>query len=630
MVDYSIFDSILDSAFIVDGDGKIVYCNDAAATLCQTSVRRLTGKVVLSDLLHVAEPNIFPFTADSQGRLSPTSFIETEFKLLKVERTGKVQLAIRPVDETSWAFFLRDVSLEEALHTKYRSELAQKEDYARNLEKLVEARTAELASVNQTLNAILDSLGQGFFTFNTYGDAGEVYTKACEDILEGAPKGRKAWVVLGVPDKELKQFQSWMDSLFKEVLPFDDLKPLGPSNFPHSKGRHVVLDYFPIRRDQTSITDVVVVATDKTAEYQAQKALEAERLYASMIVKFTKNKDQFLSFLASVRISMKQLKGLAESKWSAESVNESFRILHTLEGEAGTFSLSELRRLSRECQHVLEPFKGEANVPLRPVLSYLNSLKALSAGFEAFLVEQKDLIKLPDGEVSRTLEIPHADISAFLNDVKSLPSGDTMFAKGLDMFLKEPVEKRLKYFDGLIQTVAERLGKKVKPLKIQGGDLRIFPEPYERMFSSLVHAFRNAVDHGLESPEDREWGGKDPAGLISIMVKPSNRGMSLIVKDDGRGIDPAVIRKKLSDKFPEKDYASMSDEEIIQQVCQPGFSSRESVGEFSGRGVGLDALREEVVKVGGTLQVKSKVNEGTEIDIFIPDLSGSSSSLRSA
>jgi two-component system chemotaxis sensor kinase CheA len=628
MVDFNVFDSILDAVFVVMGDGKIVYCNDPAATLCQTSARRVIGKVLISDLITSATPGILPFNEESQGRTSPSPYLETEIGFTKDGSVGKVQLAVRPLDEEHWAFFLRDVTLEEALHSKYRSELAQKEDYARNLEKLVEARTAELRSVNQTLNAILDSLGQGFFTFNNYGDTGEVFTKACEDILEGTPKSRKAWVVLGVPEGELKQFQMWTDSLFKELLPFEDLKSLGPSNYPHSKGKFIVLDYYPIRREGSSISDVVVVATDKTAEHEAQKALEAERQFAAMIVKYTKNKDQFLQFLASVRQSIDRLTTLAHQPWTSASAGESFRILHTLEGEAGTFSLNDLRHLSREPQNILHTSKE--GLTAEALSAYSQSLENLRLGFEKFLNDQRDLIKIPQGEISRTLEVQQASVTKFLDEVKRLPSSAKVYEGGLDLFLREPIENRLRYYDGLVHSVAEKLGKKVHPIRIHGGEIRIFPEAYERFFSSLVHAFRNAVDHGLESPEEREWGGKDPAGLISVDVTSSAKGIHLEISDDGKGIDPAVIRKKLAEKFPDKDFSKATDEEVIQEVCNPGFSSRDSVGEFSGRGVGLDALKEEVLRIGGTLRLESKVNQGTKIEIDLPNLSGDSAMLRSA
>lgn len=626
---FSVFDSILDSAFVVDADGIVVYCNEPGATFCQSSVRRLVGKQSISDLLSVAEPGILPFNQESQGRLSPTPFIETQFTVTKSQKTGKAQVAVRPIDDKHWLFFIRDVSLEEALHSKYRSELAQKEDYARNLEKLVEARTAELNQVNQTLKAILNSLGQGFFTFNLDGDCGPVYTKACEDILEGAPVGKKAWEVLGVPAHEVEQFRKWMDSSFKELLPFDDMKPLGPSLFPHSQKRHITLEYYPIRRDN-AIAEIVVVATDKTAEIEAQRALEVERQYASMIVKYTKNKEQFLQFLSSVRQSLQVLNGICAHSMSAEDVNESFRILHTLEGEAGTFSLRELRANSRMSQQILEPYKGKPSLDKAAQDEYQKSLADLGAQFEGFIEENRGVIVLPEGEVTRMIEMSLPKVTDFLEEIERLPGSRAVSTKFREEFLKVPLESCLKYFDSLIQGVAERLGKKVKPLLIEGGDARIYPEPYQKVFSSLVHAFRNAVDHGLEMPDDREWGGKDPAGQIRVKTEINNGEIFMTIADDGKGINPEVIRAKLKEKFPNKDFAAQSDEEIIQQVCMPGFSSRDSVGEFSGRGVGLDALREEVLKMGGHLHIKSKIGEGTTLELRIPEFVQETATLRSA
>jgi two-component system chemotaxis sensor kinase CheA len=145
-----------------------------------------------------------------------------------------------------------------------------------------------------------------------------------------------------------------------------------------------------------------------------------------------------------------------------------------------------------------------------------------------------------------------------------------------------------------------------------------------------VHAFRNAADHGLEEPTEREWAGKDPAGQIRVAISRERGGFSFVISDDGRGIDPNVIREKLKAKFPDKDYSKQSDEEIIQNVSLPGFSSRDSVGEFSGRGVGLDALREEVLNIGGTLHLKSKVGQGTSIEIYLPELGSEMPVRRSA
>lgn len=621
MVDFSVFDSILDAVFVIDAEGKVLYCNDGAATLVQTSIRRIMGKTLLSDLIQVAEPGLLPFGENSPGRVTPTPFTETEITVTKAGKTGKAQLAVRPIDSAHWLFSLRDVSLEEALYAKFRSELAQKEDYARNLEKLVEARTAELNSVNQTLNAILNSLGQGFFTFGAEGDCGRVFTKACERVLEGSPLERKAWDVLRVPPAEQDQFRKWTESMFAEYLSFEDLKPLGPGFYPHSEGKRVVLDFYPIRREENAIKDIVVVATDKTAEYEAQIALEAERQYASMIVKFMKNRDQFLEYIASARESLAQLIRVASEPLDQAQVAEAFRILHTIEGEAGTFSLAELRYAARAAQHVLEPHKGGDGLPEAVRPAYLESLREMSARFEAFLLENQDIFRVTEGPARRRLEVPLENVHTFLNELQRVPNAQSIVHSYQDLFLRVPIEDRLKYFDALVQSTAEKLAKRVKPLKIEGGDVRIFPDFYKNVFSSLVHAFRNAVDHGLESPEEREWAGKDPAGQIAITIRSDAAGLHLTISDDGKGVDPSVIRAKLKTKYPEKNFDAMSDEDVIQEITRPGFSSRDAVGEFSGRGVGLDALREEVLKLGGELRVHSKVGSGTTLDIRLPELS---------
>lgn len=629
MVEFAVFDYLLDSVFVVDGDGKIVYCNETAATLCQSSVRRLSGKVMFHDVLEFTEKGLLPFNGESHGRNAPSPQIETAYTFKKIEKAGKTQLTVRPIgDGKHWVFFMHDVSLEETLAAKYKAELQKTEEYARSLEKMVEARTAELRKVNQTLNAILDSLGQGFFTFGADGQCGEVFTRACNEILEKIPKGLKADAVLGTPADPT--FAKWTETLFKEPLPFDDLKGLGPSIYPHSQNRHVVLEYYPIRQGK-AISDVVVVATDKTAEREAQLALEEERQYAGMVVKYLKNKDQFIQFLGSVRDYRNNLMKLAESPLNAEAINESFRVLHTIEGEAGTFSVRELRLASRECQHILEPFRAGAKMGPQEHEKYLNSLKAFGKSFDGFLEANKTIIELKSGSQSRSVEIEIGALTDFLADLAKLPAAEGLVHKGQDLFLKEAIGSRLKYFDGLVQSVAEKLGKKIKPLNIVGGELRIFPEPYQPIFSAMVHAFRNAVDHGLEGPDDREWGGKDPAGQITVRVKGDAKGgIDIEIEDDGRGIDPAVIREKLAEKFPNEDFSKLSDSDVVQRVCMPGFSSRETVGEFSGRGVGLDALREEVLKASGTFFIESKVGQGTCIKMHIPPLRLEPAMLRSA
>ncbi len=630
MLDFAVFDSILDSIFVIDRTGRITYCNDAAATFCETSVRRVVGKVFLQDVIQFAEVGIVPFTEESVGRNAPTPFIETAYHLPKATKAGKVQLAVRPIDANHWGVFIKDVSLEETLAAKYRNELAKTEEYARNLEKLVEARTVELRGVNQTLNAILDSLGQGFFTFDASGTCGSVYTKVCEDILEGVPLQRKAWEVLSVPPSEIPQFSKWMETVFAEPLPFDDLRGLGPNLFPHSKSRYVVLDYFPIRRDTKKISEIVVVATDKTTEHQAQLDLETERHFAAMIVKFLKNREQFTQFLQSIPGTLAQLRQLFSAESPAENLAEAYRVLHTLEGESGTFSLNEFRLLARSAQQVLEPFKDSRTISADGIRAVLGATARIGEVYDKFIAENSNLFQLDQLKQGRRVEIAAENVQAFLQKLQRMPDSSKLVEEYVDYFLKVPIESQLKYFDGLVQSVAVKLGKQVKPLEIEGGQVRIQQEAYQGLFSALVHAFRNAVDHGLEDPLEREWAGKDPKGLIRVKVEIDNDHLYMTVSDDGKGIDPERLRGVLKTKFPTRDFSQATDVEVMQSVFLPGFSSRESVGEFSGRGVGLDALREEVLNRGGTVHIRSTVGEGTAIVISLPEPMNPTALLRSA
>jgi two-component system chemotaxis sensor kinase CheA len=626
MLNYEVFDSILDAVFVVDNQTKVIYCNDAAATLCQTSVRRLTDKVMLQYLLDFTE-SIFPFSESSPGWNEPSPFVETSYRVLKSGKTGKVQLSIHPIkDVAQWIFVAHDVTLEESLHSKYHAELRQKEvyiaeiedarrkleDYSKNLERTVAQRTSQLSSMNESLNAVLNSLGQGFLTFDSSGSCGDVYTRACVNVLEINPQGRQISEVLKVPENKLVEFAMWIKALFSEALPFDDLKPLGPSFVAHTKGHHIVLDYFPIRAEG-KVREVVVVATDKTSEFKVMQQLEHERQQASMVVKFIKNKDQFLQFLLSTKHVLEQLENMSRKTLTHLQVQEALRMLHTLEGEAGTFSLWSVRIAARRAQTALEEFGHQPGVlPPHVLFFYQKQLHSVGDEFEAFLRENVDLIKMPKEGGARNIELDSDRLSEFNNLLVTHGIDLKVREKFENWFLSEPVEKRLNYYNDLAQNVAGNLGKKLKPLKIIGGDVMIRPEPYLSLFSSLVHVFRNAVDHGIEPPDERIWAEKDESGQIVVTFRETATGYELTIQDDGQGIDPSVIRKKLAKTHPQFNTSKQSDEEIIQNIFLPGFSSKDSIGEYSGRGVGMDAVWVEVVRLGGSVKVYSETGKGTK------------------
>ena len=155
---------------------------------------------------------------------------------------------------------------------------------------------------------------------------------------------------------------------------------------------------------------------------------------------------------------------------------------------------------------------------------------------------------------------------------------------------------------------------------ITGADTELDRTVIDEIGDPLVHIIRNAVDHGIESPEERKAAGKPETGRLEINAYQAGNQVLITVRDDGKGIDrDEVIRTALSKgHLTEEKLAEMSDEEIISLVFLPGFSTSEKVTDVSGRGVGMDVVRERITALGGTVRVTSQRGEGTTVTIQLP------------
>ncbi len=608
-MEYTFFDGLIDSVFVVGPDREVIYCNEAAAKLCDSSVKRLARRKPIFDFIEFSNKNLFIMPAGSVGLTEPAPYQEIEFTLKSNAKRGKVQLAIQPFKEPSgekrWVVIARDVTIEEVLHAKYHKQLEEKEsyiqqlqdarrkleDYSKNLEQMVETRTHEVKSANVMLNAIMNSLGQGFFGFDSNGDCLDFYTLACRDILEAAPAKQKVWDVLKVPTKERPTFNMWMKAVFSESLPFDSLRELGPSQFQHSQGRHIHLEYFPIRDDAGAIRNIVVVATDRTSEVLANQALEREKKFAKMIVKLVTNRRQFTQFLKSAAQSIDQIRA---TTFDEEERKALYRTLHTLEGEAGIHSVQELWVGARKCQQALQ---------LIDKTEFDKSLSEMRAQYEQFLSANRNLFRsLGVLEVDEQIEISRGEVKMLLRRFEKMGLEQKYRDVLVEQLEKEPVARLLSHYESALQLLSAKLEKKLAPLKIIGGEHRVFAEPYKNLFSSFIHLFRNCIDHGIELPEVRIAAGKPEDGHIEIRIEPFSRGndawMRIRISDDGAGIPP----------------------EILPRVFESGFSTRKEVGEFSGRGVGMNVIAVEAETLGGSARIESAVGKGTAVIIEVPDV----------
>ncbi len=169
----------------------------------------------------------------------------------------------------------------------------------------------------------------------------------------------------------------------------------------------------------------------------------------------------------------------------------------------------------------------------------------------------------------------------------------------------------------LVRQVATELKKQIRVDTTQAtGD--IDRRVLEHMTPALEHMLRNAIDHGIETPEKRQLANKDPIGTIRLLVSHVGGDFHLTLSDDGGGIDTQAIRKKALEKNMITLEDTPSDQDLFQMILQPGFSTADKVSEISGRGVGMDVVHSEITQLGGGFEISSVLGQGTTFRIRLP------------
>ncbi|MGZ4304785.1 MAG: chemotaxis protein CheW [Solirubrobacteraceae bacterium] len=182
-----------------------------------------------------------------------------------------------------------------------------------------------------------------------------------------------------------------------------------------------------------------------------------------------------------------------------------------------------------------------------------------------------------------------------------------------------PVDIVLLRFPRLVRDLASKTGKEVR-LELVGSDTELDRTVVDAIGDPLVHLVRNAVDHGLESPEQREASGKPRHGTISLVASQAGGSVIIEVRDDGRGIDPAAIGRKAASLglIDAQAAADIDLRTAVELLFAPGFSTSEITSDISGRGVGMDAVRAKIRQLGGEVLIDSVPGAGTAAQIRLP------------
>jgi two-component system chemotaxis sensor kinase CheA len=206
------------------------------------------------------------------------------------------------------------------------------------------------------------------------------------------------------------------------------------------------------------------------------------------------------------------------------------------------------------------------------------------------------------------------EISAVSEEIERLTSSLRENSMNIRMM---PIRATFEKFRRLVHDLARDLGKDVE-LTLEGADTELDKTVIDQLSDPLMHLIRNSMDHGIESREARAAQGKRATANIHLSARHSGASVLIGVSDDGGGIDAEAVRSRAIERGLTTENAQLNEQEIFSFIFQPGFSTAKQVTDVSGRGVGMDVVRQKVDSLRGSIDVASKPGEGTGVTLRLP------------
>jgi two-component system chemotaxis sensor kinase CheA len=288
-----------------------------------------------------------------------------------------------------------------------------------------------------------------------------------------------------------------------------------------------------------------------------------------------------------------------------DSLDHLKRLVHTLKGNSAIFGMHRVSEICHELENEIAE-QGEASAGMNMV--------ALNQAWGQIRVDIEKLI----GEAHESsIEIDDAEYETILKSLHDGVDVETV-AKMMESWRLESTGKRLVRVEHQIRGIAERMGKSNVLVSVEPNDLRFDSERFAPFWSAFIHVLRNAVDHGIEDRQARQRGGKPEQSVIKVATAIEEDRFVVTVEDDGPGVDWDRLRLKAA----ELGGSATALAEPLSLICLPGLSSKDTVTELSGRGMGMGAVADACRALGGTIEVKSQRGVGTRIEFAFPKNQG--------
>ena len=461
-----------------------------------------------------------------------------------------------------------------------------------SLEQRVRERTQELAGKNRELRLVLDTVDQALLTVDLDGRLAPERSSVA-DAWFGAYSDSPQFVEHVGADRRFGMlFALGLDGLRENLLPRELCLEQLPKRLVRGS-RHFDCRYL-LLEERGQLLGLLLVIDDVTELLIRAQADAEQRELLAAFTGLMRDRNGFFTFFEEAQRIIAQLVGPVDSTLQK-------RLLHTLKGNAASYGL----KLIAELSHQAESNLGRDS-------AYAETLLELRARWAAIVLT---LRAVAPNELHRTLEVSERELEQLAERARAGASSSEIVER-LRCLGRESSERSLNRLAEHAKGLAARLGKGALRIEVDADDTRLEPERWAPLWSALVQVVRNAVDHGIESTDERCAKGKPGHGHLRLSARRIDAGNDyrIEIEDDGRGIDWQTLGRYCD----ERGRPSATRADLVAALLSPGFTTRTEVSETSGRGIGLAVLAEAVRGLSGRVEVESEPGGGTRWLLSFP------------
>ncbi len=463
---------------------------------------------------------------------------------------------------------------------------------------------------SENITSLLSSLPFGLFYFDKQGNISTERSRSTDVLFPEFTSYQTLshfYELNGVPVKKLNDI---LDAIYSNLLPFNSAADLLPRKLLLGRGEDqkiIKLIYRPKFLTKKKVDRVIVLAEDITEFVRSQEKTRELMERVDRISRVSADIPGFKEFLRSVNDLYDDVEKNLRN-YTPQLEIELKRNLHTLKGVLGIYSFSTCVTGVNEIESFLEI---EIQTRIKEAREKIYHSRQL------FTAQGEDVSGILQLDAKNNVgSYDHEKIES----LKKLAgaSGNKAITDILNNLGKFPLEKVFSKYLRHVQALSEKLGKIVDVTCTS--DTEISYEEVSKLDTVFIHLINNSLDHGMESPEDRKVSGKTEKGHLNISCSRFPGMLEFRITDDGRGIDGDRVLTKALEKglISQAESENMSENKKFELVFLSGLTTKDSFSETSGRGVGLDAVRDLIISLGGSIDLESTRGKGTQFKIKVP------------